>query len=919
MNYVARDILANYLMHYGMPRRSGRYPWGSGDTPYQRSGDFLSRVEDMRKEGKSEKEIASELDLSTTELRAYISVANAERSMLRVDTAKRLMEKEGLSRSEAARRVGINESTLRSLEKRVENGKLQAAEPTAELLKSFVDKDGGRFYDVGKGTENALGVSREKLNKALYIMEAEGYVVSTRGVKQITNSTGNKTTMQILGPKGSKPGDFFNNPIHFVGEENIKSRDGGETFKKAIVYPESLDSKRVQIVYAEDGGSAKDGVIELRRGVPDLDMGESTYAQARILVDNSLYLKGMAIYSDDLPPGVDVRFNTNKKKGTPFNEVLKPIKNDPDNPFGTTIRDQTYYIGPDGKEHLSLINKKDMEGAWSDWKDRLPSQFLSKQPLELIKKQLNLAEKEKLEEYEDIKSLNNPTLRKYYLNDFAGKCDTAAIELDAAALPRQKYQVILPINNIKDNEVFAPNFNHGETVALVRYPHGGTSEIPILKVNNKNAEGVKTIGINSRDAVGINSAVASRLSGADFDGDFVMVVPCNSPTSSVKIISTEQFKGVKDFDPNMEYGPGTYDPKTTKMLSKDQTQKEMGIITNLINDMTLKGCSSDEEFSRAIRHSMVVIDAEKHKYDYKRSEKENGIAELKKKWQSQIDPETGNVRYGASTLISRAKSPEYVVVMKGQPRIDPDTGALYYPETATPRTKTNWKTGEKEVVKKETYKMALTDDAFTLSSGTPQEKAYALYANSMKNLANRARLDVINTPRLEYSAEAAKKYKEQVDSLKHKLNDSKKSAPLQRQSLLLGYENLRQRVADDPSLSKNKKEYKKAKQKAAEYGRKEAGYSRSDYAIKITEKEWEAIQSGAIHDTMLSEILRYSDREVLRQWAMPKTSKGLSVGQINRIKAMIASGYSNADIANSMNLSTSTVGDYVAEFRSNKQ
>ena len=40
MNPIAEEM----LMHYGMPRRSGRYPWGSGDNPYQRSGDFLSRV-----------------------------------------------------------------------------------------------------------------------------------------------------------------------------------------------------------------------------------------------------------------------------------------------------------------------------------------------------------------------------------------------------------------------------------------------------------------------------------------------------------------------------------------------------------------------------------------------------------------------------------------------------------------------------------------------------------------------------------------------------------------------------------------------------------------------------------------------------------------------------------------------------------
>lgn len=44
MNPIAEEM----LMHYGMPRRSGRYPWGSGDNPYQHSGDFLSRVEELK-------------------------------------------------------------------------------------------------------------------------------------------------------------------------------------------------------------------------------------------------------------------------------------------------------------------------------------------------------------------------------------------------------------------------------------------------------------------------------------------------------------------------------------------------------------------------------------------------------------------------------------------------------------------------------------------------------------------------------------------------------------------------------------------------------------------------------------------------------------------------------------------------------
>lgn len=67
--------------------------------------------------------------------------------------------------------------------------------------------------------------------------------------------------------------------------------------------------------------------------------------------------------------------------------------------------------------------------------------------------------------------------------------------------------------------MYAPNYKDGETVALIRYPHGGTFEIPILTVNNKQAEGKRVLGNTPADAIGINSKVAGRLSGADFDGD----------------------------------------------------------------------------------------------------------------------------------------------------------------------------------------------------------------------------------------------------------------------------------------------------------------------------------------------------------------------------------------------------------------
>ena len=172
----------------------------------------------------------------------------------------------------------------------------------------------------------------------------------------------------------------------------------------------------------------------------------------------------------------------------------------------------------------------------------------------LIKKQLGLAKADKQAEYDEICSLTNPTVKKALLKSFADDCDAAAVHLQAAALPRQKYQVILPLTTIKDNEVYAPNYKDGETVALIRYPHGGTFEIPILKVNNKLDEGKSVLGNTPADAIGINKKNADRLSGADFDGDTVMVIPCNSTKSKVKITSTSPLKGLEGFDTKDAYG-----------------------------------------------------------------------------------------------------------------------------------------------------------------------------------------------------------------------------------------------------------------------------------------------------------------------------------------------------------------------------
>ena len=611
------------LLHYGMPRRSGRYPWGSGKDPYQHSGDFLSRVDELTKKGMSEKDIAESMGLTTSQLRTQKSLAKDERRQLEVDTAKGLREK-GYSLNEIAKQMGYkNDSSVRSLLNEQSESRMKQAKQTADFLKKQVDEKG--MIDVGVGVERELGISKEKLKTALYILEMEGYNTFGGGVPQV-NNPGKQTNLKVLCPPDTpyktiidKNGnerkvssaiyDYQN--VHSVHE--YTSHDGGQTFDK-FVYPSSMDSKRLAIRYAEDGGLEKDGLVEIRRGVEDLNLGNSHYAQVRIMVDGTHYIKGMAVYSDDLPKGVDVMFNTNKTKDKSKLEVLKPIKDDPDNPFGSLIKagGQSYYTDKNGNRKLSLINKRAEEGDWGEWADKLPSQFLSKQNLSLVKRQLGLASADKQAEFDEIMSLTNPTVKKALLKSFSDDCDSAAVHLHAAALPRQKYQVILPVPSMRDNEIYAPNYNDGEKVALVRYPHGGLFEIPILTVNNKHKEAKKLIGANAKDAVCINSKVAERLSGADFDGDTAMVIPTGG---SVRISSKPPLKALEGFDPKMEYPerPGMKYMKTGK---KDNTQNEMGKISNLITDMTLLG-ASDDELARAVRHSMVVIDAAKHKLDYK--------------------------------------------------------------------------------------------------------------------------------------------------------------------------------------------------------------------------------------------------------------------------------------------------------------
>lgn len=916
MNLIEKDIRAYFgistsdsvLEHYGTKRHSGRYPWGSGDNPYQHSGDFLSRVEELKKKGLSEKDILESINdslpdeykMGLTEFRIAKQKAGHDRKSLEYDQIRRLKEKEGLGWTEIANKLGMSESSVRSKYNNGIGEKASQAEKIAETLRKEVDKKG--MIDISEGANQVLGVSESKLDEAAYILEAEyGYKRYGVGIRQPTNVR-QQTNITVL----AKP--EFDQKYAYQHQDQIDSLgdyytdDGGDSFTK-LQRPASLDSSRVAIRYGDEGGLDKDGVMEIRRGVPDLDLGKSHYAQVRILVDGDHYLKGMAVYSDDLPDGVDVMFNTNKPSGTPKMKVLKEAKADPDNPFGAAIKanGQSTYIGEDGKEHLSPINKLKEEGDWDTMSRNVSSQFLSKQPKKLIENQLKLTVADYQAQHDEIMQYSNPTVKKKLLNDFADTCEGTSMTLKASAFPGQSTKVILPINKIKETEAYCPTYENGTQLALIRYPHAGTFEIPIVTVNNKNLSGKRNLG-QIQDAIGINAKVAERLSGADFDGDTVMAIPV---TDKVAVKSTRPLEALKGFDPKTAYAVPEGNPNNVRLMKKEEKQKEMGMISNLITDMTLRGASEDE-LARAVKHSMVVIDAEKHKLDYKRSEKENGIQELKQKWQIRVD-EDGNEKYGgASTLLSRRKQTVRVPERRGSVRVDKDTGELIYKESG--RTFMDPKTGKERIAEDTVSLISETKDARTLSSGTIQENLYADFSNQLKAMANQARKEAANMKGIQRDPQAAKTYAAEVASLKEKYNNMIANKPKERKAMLIANANIKAKIQEqglNPAI--DKKEIKKISSVEMQRARDKVGASGRKSKVTFTDKEWEAVQAGAISDNMLTKFLNSSDSDEIVKRAMPKTATVMSSAKMNKAKAMLRSGYTYKEIAAACGVPESTV------------
>ena len=885
-----------YLAHYGVKRKSGRYPWGSGKDPHQHSGDLLSTIKDLKAKGLTETEIAKGLGMTTTQLRAQKSIAKNEKRKADAAMVARLKEK-GMSNTAIGRRMGINESSVRALLDPTLKERAGSTEALAKELKKSVGKDG--LVDVGLGVETNLGVTGTKLKTATAMLEAEGYHVHK--VKVTQQTTGKQTEMKVLVP----PGMDYKTVLARRGEikaPGVNVEDRGRTVY-GIEKPTAISSKRLKVRYGPEGGTDMDGVIELRRGVKDLSLGGSNYAQVRISIDGTHFLKGMAMYSDDIPKGYDIRFNTNKKKTDNKLDALKPMKDDPANPFGAVIRKQMHYESG-GKKKLSGINIVNDEGTWGDWSKTLSSQFLSKQPVSLAKQQLQKVRDKRKAEFEEIMALTNPAVKKKLLQSFADSCDSDAVDLKAASLPRQASQVILPVPKMKPTEVYAPNFKHGEKVVLVRHPHGGRFEIPELTVNNKDPHARRSIGSKVKDAIGIHPKVAERLSGADFDGDSVLCIPNNSG----KVKTSPALKGLKDFDPKAQY------PKYKGMtpMSKERTQLEMGKISNLITDMTIAG-ATQSEIARAVRHSMVVIDAHKHELNYKQSEIDNGIGALKKKYQ-------GGTTGGAASLISRAGSTAYLPerkarsASKGGP-IDKKTGRKVWEETGRtykkpvfdkndPTKVVEWKT-ERSITK--SSKLAETHDAFSLVSknGSTIETVYANHSNSLKAMANEARKATLKIPSVRKNPQAAKAYAPEVKSLKAKINEGLRNKPRERQAQVLADAVVRAKKQADPSLAKDKERMSKVRRQALAEARARTGAGKKPFLL--TPKEWRAIQEGAISQAMLNKVLEMADETNVRELATPRSTPKISSSMISRAKAMSSRGKTAAEIAEALGISTTSV------------
>lgn len=951
---VGREII---LKHYGVKRKSGRYPWDPS-LHLPKNYKFIEDRDEMKKRGLSDNEIAKQMGLSTTVYRSKVTIAKEELKQYNMQRISKL-QSEGMIIDDIAKTIGTTGQTVRNYLDEIKNPNKSSraqrvqTEAVAQTLEDAVKRS--KYIDVGKGVEIQMGISKEKLKSGLNaLVESGEYEVHNLRIAQVTDKN-NSTPVKVLTKKGVERSEIYKNMDKVRPVEEFAINGDARMFQQ-MERPKSIGWDRVHIRYAipegqkghgtNDDGAMMDGAMFLRPGVKDLNLGKASYAQVRIAVGDTHYLKGMALYGTEemfkgIPKGTDIIFNTNKTANKTPQEVLKELKKNPEggapidgpNPFGATVKRQNTLVDAKGNPvykpgvkdrfgnkvpQIGSVNIVNEEGDWGSWSKALSAQFLSKQPTTVVHERLKATMKQVQDEYESIQKVTNPVIKKQLMESFVSDLESKQVHMKAAAPKGFQGHVILPVPDMKENEVYAPNYKNGEKVVLIRYPHGGRFEIPELTVNN-NSVARKMISKDSPDAIGIHPKVASKMSGADFDGDTAYVIPNNKG----KFKSRDSLKELKNFDPNMYADkPGTFTP-----ITKRYQQTLMGVVSNLITDMTLQGAPSNE-IARAVKHSMVVIDAEKHKLNYKRSAEENGIDALMKRYMTHVDkvkygdlerynPKTrrvdkvidpdklkkdltpGKEYTSASTIISRHKQS---VITDGYQVEVPD------PKSKSGGTKMVWRN------KKETYLVNMVKDAnvFLGPNATKTEHHYADYINELKAFKNKVDSEMSGIKMPARDPKAAKIYAEEVLSMKDKVNQVKINRIKERQAQRMAEVSSKAEIArrsEDEVLKKD--EISRIKQQALNKARSMVGAERTP--VTITDDEWDAVQSNAVSGTLLKELVSFMDDSQLKSLATPRANKQMTEARKSKAKALLANGYTISQVAEALGVSSSTIGKIKAE------
>ena len=190
--------MSEQISHIGMPRRSGRYPWGSG-------GEYTKAVNKMASQGFTEKEIAKALGISTTVLRNQKALAKAEeKEAMRLNVIRQ--KERGMSIAAIAREFKIPASTVSDLLKPGANLKFQIINSISNVLRKIIGEK--RFVDVGDGAEVFMEVSRPKLDNAITNLRNEGYKLYYLKQENL-QAPGKVMTVKVLGAPDSTMGELW--------------------------------------------------------------------------------------------------------------------------------------------------------------------------------------------------------------------------------------------------------------------------------------------------------------------------------------------------------------------------------------------------------------------------------------------------------------------------------------------------------------------------------------------------------------------------------------------------------------------------------------------------------------------------------------------------------------------------------------